>query len=112
MEFNNKLHEMVKALKDTNEYREFMSLKEEIKKDEKLYNMLKEFKNKQKEHQIKYINGTEMSDSDASYMQNLYSIIIQNENARRLLEDEMKLDLMLANVQKILGDALKEIVDF
>lgn len=103
---------MVRELKNTNEYREFMALKEEIRKDEKLYALLKDFKAKQKAHQIKYLNGTKMSDEDAAYMQNIYSIIIQSENARKLLEDEMKLDVMLADVQKVLGEALKEIVDF
>ena len=45
-------------------------------------------------------------------MQNLYSIVIQNETSRKLLENEMKINVMLADMQKIIGDALKDIVDF
>ena len=45
-------------------------------------------------------------------MQNLYSIVIQNEISRKLLENEMKINVMLADMQKIIGDALKDIIDF
>ena len=45
-------------------------------------------------------------------MQNLYSIVIQNETSRKLLENEMKINVMLADMQKIIGDALKDIIDF
>ena len=112
MEFRDKLYEMVNALKATKEYKEFITLKEDIKKDEKIYALLKEFKAKQKDHQINYINGTKMSDEEATNMQNIYSILIQNIKVRMLLDNEVKLDMMLAEVQKVMGSALKEIVEF
>ena len=74
--------------------------------------MLKDFKDKQKEHQMKYLSGNKIEESETQNMQNLYSIIIQNEKARKLLECEMKLDVMLADLQKIIGDGIKEIVEF
>ena len=92
MNFYDKIHELVRSLKQTNEYKEYLSIKETIKKDEKLYNMIKDFKEKQKEFQLKHISGVEMSNAEKSTMENLYSIIIQNENARKLLENEMKIE--------------------
>ncbi len=112
MNFYDKIHELVRSLKQTNEYKEYLSIKETIKKDEKLYNMIKDFKEKQKEFQLKHISGVEMSNAEKSTMENLYSIIIQNENARKLLENEMKIDVMLADMQKIVGEGIKEIVEF
>lgn len=112
MNFYDKIHEMVRALKQTNEFSEYMKLKEELKKDEKAYNMLKDFKEKQKKHQMEYINGKEQNDIELSEMQNLYSVIIQNDVSRKLLENEMKINVMLADMQKTIGDALKDIIDF
>ena len=59
-----------------------------------------------------YIDGKEQSKEKLDEMQNLYSIVIQNETSRKLLENEMKINVMLADMQKIIGDALKDIIDF
>ena len=110
--FYDKVHELVRALKDSEEYRSYLSLKAELKNDAKAYEMLKDFKKKQEEHQLNYINGKEMSEDQLKQMQNLYSLIIQNETSRKLLETEMRLNVMLADMNKIVGEGLKEIVEF
>lgn len=110
--FYDKVHELVRELKDTEEYKEYIKLKNELKNDSKLYEMLKDFKKKQEEHQLNYINGKEMSEDQLKQMQNLYSLIIQNETSRKLLETEMRLNVMLADMNKIVGEGLKEIVEF
>ena len=61
---------------------------------------------------MEYIDGKEQSKEKLDEMQNLYSIVIQNETSRKLLENEMKINVMLADMQKIIGDALKDIIDF
>ena len=54
MNFYDKVHELVRCFKETDEYKTYMNLKEKIKKDEKYSKMLKEFKEKQTKMQ----NGT------------------------------------------------------
>ncbi len=112
MNFYDKIHELVKSFKETNEYKDFMKLKESILKDERTYAMLKDFKEKQKSHQIEYINTGKMNEESQKELQNLYSILIQNEEARKLLECEMRLDILLADMQKIVGEGIKDIVEF
>lgn len=112
MNFYDKVHELVRALKETSEFKTYVELKNKIKSDTKTYEMVKDFKKKQQEHQLNYINGTKMEDEELSSMQNLYSLVIQNEDARKLLEQEMKINVMLADMNKIIGDGLKDIVDF
>lgn len=112
MNFYDKVHEMIRAFKQTNEFKEYIELKEELKKDEQAYERLKDFKEKQKKYQMEYIDGKEQNEEALSQMQNLYSLVIQNEISRKLLENEMKINVMLADMQKIIGDALKDIIDF
>ena len=70
------------------------------------------FKDKQKEHQIRILNGKEVIKKEQDEMENLYSILIQNEDVRKLLEDEMKINIYLADMQKVMGETIKEVVDF
>lgn len=112
MNFYDKIHELVRALKDTEDYKEFISLKEKIRKDEKKFQMLKDFKQRQAELQLSYMKGEKMQGDVEQNMQNLYSLLIQDENTRKLLECEMKINVMLADMQKIVSDGIKEIVEF
>lgn len=112
MNFYDKVHEMVRALKDTPEFREYVELKNKLKEEKDAYDRLKDFKERQKNYQMEYIDGKEQSKEKLDEMQNLYSIVIQNETSRKLLENEMKINVMLADMQKIIGDALKDIIDF
>ena len=112
MNFYDKVHEMVRAFKETNEFKEYIELKEKLKKEEDAYKRLKDFKEKQKKYQLEYIDGKEQNKEVLEEMQNLYSIVIQNETSRKLLENEMKINVMLADMQKIVGDDLKDIIDF
>jgi len=112
MNFYDNINNLVSSFKKTDEYTEYMRLKDELKKTPETYNMLKDFKDKQNELQIEYINGKEVSKEKQDEMQNLYSIICQNEDCRKLLECEMKINVMLADLQKSLGEAIEEIVKF
>ena len=112
MNFYDKVHELVRCLKYTDEYKEYVKIKSDIKNDDSAYKMIKDFKEKQKEHQINYINTGKIDEVKQKELQNLYSIVIQNENLRKLLECEMKINVMLADMQKIVGDGIKEIVEF
>lgn len=112
MNFYDKVHEMVRAFKDTPEFREYVELKNKLKGEKDAYDRLKDFKERQKNYQMEYIDGKEQSKEKLDEMQNLYSIVIQNETSRKLLENEMKINVMLADMQKIIGDALKDIIDF
>ena len=90
----------------------YVELKNKLKEEKDAYDRLKDFKERQKNYQMEYIDGKEQSKEKLDEMQNLYSIVIQNETSRKLLENEMKINVMLADMQKIIGDALKDIIDF
>ncbi len=113
MNFYDKVHEMVKAFKETEEYKRFLNLKKEIKENQEKNELLKNFKQKQNEMQINYIkNNGKIDEEKNKEMQNLYSILIQDTKMREYLEAEMKLDIMIADMQKIIGEAVKEIVEY
>lgn len=112
MNFYDKVYELVRELKNTEEYTEYMQMKEQIQKSPEIFAKVKEFKDKQREQQIQYISGKEMTEEDKQYMQNLYSIIIQNPESAKFFEKEIKLNVLLADIQKILGEGIKDVLEF
>lgn len=112
MNFYDNINNLISAFKECDEYKSYIALKEEIRKDEKTYVMLKDFKDKQSELQMNYINGQDVSKEKQEEMQNLYSIIIQNESCRKLFECEIRVNILLTDLQKELGTAVEELVKF
>jgi len=89
-----------------------MNLKKKIKKDEKYSKMLKEFKEKQTKMQMGYIESGKMDELMQRDLENTYSLLIQSEIVRTFLEAEIRLNVLLADMQKIIGEGLKDIVEF
>ena len=112
MNFYDKVHELVRCFKETEEYKTYMGLKAEIKKDAKYSTMLKEFKDKQTKMQMAYIESGKMDEIAQKELENTYSLLIQSETVRSFLESEIRLNVLLADMQKIIGEGLKDIVEF
>lgn len=112
MNFYDNINNLVSSFKKTEEYTEYKKLKENLKSNTEIYNMLKDFKDKQNELQIAYLNGQDVTEEKQKEMENLYSIVIQNEECRKILECEMKINIILADLQKSMGEAIEELVKF
>lgn len=112
MNFYDNINNLVSSFKQTDEYIEYKRLKESLKSNTEIYNMLKDFKDKQNEVQIAFLNGQDVTKEKKEEMENLYSIVIQNEDCRKILECEMKINITLADLQKSMGEAIEELVKF
>ena len=112
MNFYDKIDEMIRAFKQMDEFKEYVRLKEVIKKNTKYCDMLKDFKNKQQIHQMEFINSGKLSEEHQKELENLYSLLIQNNDVRKFLELEMKLDVYLADMQKLIGEGIKDMLEF
>lgn len=112
MNFYDNVNNLVSSFKQTEEYNEYKMLKERLKSSKDTYDMFKDFKDKQNEVQIAYLNGQEVTKEKQEEMENLYSIVIQNEECRKILECEMKINIILADLQKAMGEAIEELIKF
>lgn len=112
MNFYDNINNLVSSFKQTDEYIEYKRLKESLKSNTEIYNMLKDFKDKQNEVQIAFLNGQDVTKEKKEEMENLYSIVIQNEDCRKILECEMKINIILADLQKSMGEVIEELVKF
>ena len=112
MNFYDKIHALVRDLKDTPEYVNYMAVKEKVKIDSELSEKIRKFREHQRQEQLKYINGAQMDEAVKSQLQQEYSLIIQNPLAVEFFQAEIKLDVLLADLQKILGESLKDVIEF
>ena len=112
MNFYDKVHEMIRCLKDTPEYKEYIKLKAEVKANKELSDKIVAFREAQRAEQMKYIKGEEMNEETKTKLSQMYSEIISNEVGVRFFQSEIKLDVMLADMQKIISEGIQDVVEF
>lgn len=106
-----KVNELVRAIKDSEQVKEYMKLKEELYKDEKSKEMIKEFRDKQTEVQSLLMQGQEADAEKMEKLQSLYQILVANPQIKNFFDKEVQFDVMLSDIYKIIGEGLKDILE-
>lgn len=106
-----KVHELVRAIKESNEVKEYTALKEELFKDVQNREMIKDFREKQIEVQTLLMQGQEADAEKMEKLQSLYQILASNSRIKEFFDKEVQFDVMLSDIYKIIGEALKDIME-
>lgn len=104
-------HKLAKALKESEEFKELIKAQKEIKADETAKKMLLDLRSKQMELQRQKLSGIEVSSEQEEKLKKLLEVVNMNMVAKRFLEAEYKVAVLLQDVQKIIGEATDRIYD-
>jgi cell fate (sporulation/competence/biofilm development) regulator YlbF (YheA/YmcA/DUF963 family) len=107
MNIHDLAHEMAAAIKQSDEYRSFMTAKEEASKNPDLTEMLNDFQEKQYELQRKQMVGESLGPDVMAQVQNLYGILMRDPLAAAYIQAEVRFSLMVNDVYQIIGEAVK-----
>ena len=108
---HDKVHEPLRAIKESDEAKEYIAIKEDIYKDEKSKALIKEFREKQMEVQSLLMQGKEAEAEKMEKLQNLYQILASNVRIKEFFDKEVKVDVMLSDIYKIISEGLKNIIE-
>jgi cell fate (sporulation/competence/biofilm development) regulator YlbF (YheA/YmcA/DUF963 family) len=100
-------HQLAKALKACTEYREYRDAKEAVDKEEAKKTIADEFRRTQLEVQGMKAFGQDVSEEQMKKLQDLYNLVLMDEQVKALIQAEQRLGQMLSDIHKIIGDALK-----
>ena len=97
-------HALARSLKETDEYKEFIRLKQLAYEDATNKALLDEYKRMQFKMQARAASGESMDTEDMQKLQRIASLLQLNEDARDYMLAEFRFQKMLADIYKILGD--------
>lgn len=97
-------------IKQSEEYRNYKELKEKIEGDIPLKEKLDNFEKLRYEIQIASIQGLEGDKEKAEKMQKVYLELIQNETMKQYFDAELKFNIILTDVNKIIGEAVQDLI--
>jgi cell fate (sporulation/competence/biofilm development) regulator YlbF (YheA/YmcA/DUF963 family) len=106
----NKAHELAKALKTSEEYRAFSQAKVAVAADAEAKKMVKAFLQKKTELDYAHLAGKE-DKAKMEQLQQMFAVLSYNKTAKGFVETYVRLQQIMADVSKILGDVVAEGMD-
>lgn len=103
-------HALSKAIKASPEYKKFKMAKEKLENDSSAREMLNDFRKAQLEIQKQRISGKEVEPQQEERLKQLMDIIKLNLIIKEYLEAEYRFSVMLADIQKIIGEAMEDLL--
>jgi len=103
----NKLAQEIKA---SDEFTNYKKYKELVKTNKEVSEMINKFEALRYEIQISAMQGIKVDTEKEKELQNIYAELLKKENVKEYFEAEFKFNILLADVNKIIGDAVKEVL--
>ena len=103
-----KARELSIAIKESQEYRDYLEAKERASQNPELVAALNDFQEKQFELQKKVLIGGDMDqDNMMQQMQELYQVLARDPAAAAYLQAQIRYTMMVNDVYKVLADIMK-----
>ena len=104
------VNKLAQEIKNSDEFKNYKKYKEIIKSNPELNEMIKKFETLRYEIQISAMQGLEVESEKEKELQDIYAELLSKENIKEYFDAEFKFNILLADVNKIIGDSVKEVL--
>ena len=105
------VNQLANEIKTSEQYTEYKKMKQMIENLPELKEKLDEFEKARYMTQLTTMQGQEPSKEQIEQMQKIYLELIQNETTKKYLDVELAFNTMLADINKVLGEAIKDVME-
>ena len=102
---------LAQEIKQSEEYVNYKMAKQTLNLNTALKGKMKEFEKARYELQIGMMQTRKTDEEKNKQVQNMYAELIQNEEAKRFFEVETKFNILIADINKIIGEAIKDVIE-
>lgn len=103
-------NKLAQELKTSEEYTNYKKIKEELDQNPQVKARIREFEEKRYEVQLEALKGEEQEKAKLEEMQKIYVELMQDDLAKRYFEIELKFNVLFADVNKIIGEAVQDVI--
>ena len=110
MQVYDTVNKLAKELKESEEYVNYKTAKQVININTKLKNKIDEFEKARYEEQIMTMQTGKPDEEKMKKVQELYLELIDIEEAKKYFDAELKFNILLGDVNKIISEAVKDVL--
>ncbi len=104
------VNKLAQEIKSSEEYNNFKKYKELVKSNTEIESKLKKFEELRYETQIAAMQGIKPEESKEKELQNVYTELLTQENVKEYFDAEFKFNVLIADVNKIIGEAIQDVI--
>ena len=106
MNVYNEAHSLARAIRESEEFKQYEAIKKKVAENPNLTEMLNDFQTKQFEMQAKLMMGESAPEGVNAQIQDLYNIMMKDPLSAQYLQCEVRFSMMMNDVYKILGEVM------
>ncbi len=101
---------LAQEIKESNEYKEYKKLKDEIHNNPEKKQKVEEFEKLRYEVQLMEYTGEKKDEEKNKKLEEMYATLVQNKDIKEYFDLEVKFNIMIADVNKIIAEAIKDVL--
>lgn len=101
---------LANEIKESEEYILYKKSKQNIDKNPELKAKIEEFERVRYDAQVLSLKSGENDKEKIRKLQELYSILIENKDIKEYFDLEVKFNIMIADINKIIAEAIKDLL--
>ena len=103
-------NQLASEIKRSEEYMNYKMAKQAINLNQELKDKLKDFEMLRYDVQLHVMQTGEQDEEKTKKMQELYAELIEIDEAKKYFDAEMKFNIVIADVNRIIGDSIKDVM--
>lgn len=101
---------LANEIKESNEYKLYKASKDKINQNPELKAKVEEFEKVRYDVQVLSIKSGDNDQEKIKKLQELYEILVQNKEIKEYFDLEVKFNVMIADVNKIIAEAIQDVL--
>ena len=97
-------------IQESEEYKTYKKVKNELMSNPDLKNKIEEFERLRYEVQLMQYTGENKDEEKAKKLEEMYAELIQNELIKQYFDLEVKFNVMITDVNKIIAEAIRDVL--
>lgn len=101
---------LASEIRQSKEYLDYKKAKQNIESNLELKNKVQEFEKTRYEVQLLTMQGNDAQEEKNKKLQEMYATLIENKEIKDYFDLEVKFNVMLADVNKIIAESVKDVL--
>lgn len=101
---------LAQEIRESEEYRAYKKLKDEIQNNPEKKQKVEEFEKLRYEVQLMAYTGETQDEEKMKKLEEMYATLVANQEIKEYFDLEVKFNVMIADVNKIIAEAIKDVL--
>lgn len=103
-------NQLAQEIKQSEEYMNYKMAKQALNLNAALKEKMAQFEKVRYEGQLEAMQTGKQNEAKYKEMQDLYVELIENSEAKKFFEAETKFNIIIADINKIIGEAIRDVI--